>query len=100
MRDAVFALTFCLVVPFAAHLLACLTPAQTSAIVGGGQALEQCVENDVTKGADNFETIAQDCGGAAIAEVVGIVETLAAKASPVQTLAQAVRHKAQKAAQP
>jgi hypothetical protein len=78
----------------------CKNPAATGgAAVEGGLPLVACVSQELLKGDDTFEGIAAACGGAAIAEVVGIVETLslAADAGGAATVltqkASAAHHK-------
>ena len=75
-------------------LFACLTPAQTAVVVGGGQKLVDCVAAELVKGDDTFEGLALACGPVTIAEIIGVVETLAA--SPTTTtgaLAMKAHHK-------
>jgi hypothetical protein len=67
----------------------CMAATQIPVIIGGGETLVNCVTAEIAKGDDTFEGIATACGATAIAEVVGIVETLATTSAP----AKAVHHK-------
>ncbi len=81
--------------------LSCKNTALVGAVAEGGAPLVQCVTTELLKGDDTFEGIAAACGGAAVSEVVGIIETLAssyadgglAKASPLAAKAAAAHHR-------
>ena len=53
-----------------------------SALAGGGPPLVRCIANDLLAGRDTFEDLSVDCGGALVAEVIGVVETLAVERAP------------------
>lgn len=55
------------------------------AAVAGGIPLVECVGKDLLAGRDTFEDLKTDCKAATIAEVEGIVETLAAQPAPPAT---------------